>query len=269
MPSHFVILSPSDHICIHLSFYCSFLAFFIFLTDINDCPCSLCLLLQVKLHLSQRTPTIIYYLSPSSPDLAMVLEAVKRNNVCSCINSWLYCILHHLPCYCIISSPLPQHLGRHTGACFWKITVSLKVMLVELYVCSLELSSFPFEIIYSLFCVSLWESIALKGNKRHGCFFHTAQYFILTLNFLWPPQQSFKSWPSLKSQFTHSRWNIVTVLFKLLKDKGQFENKTQHPRCKVKIIWGQTHGPTSTQNSHYCLWNYVFPERETWTHSKI
>lgn len=108
-----------------------------------------------------------------------------------------------------------SHLGRHTGACSWRITVCLKLMLtrVELYVFFLELSSFPFEIIYSLFCASLWESISLKETKRQVCFSHTAQYFIVTSNFDWPPQQSFKSWLSLKSQFAHSRWNIGTVLF--------------------------------------------------------
>lgn len=55
-------------------------------------------------------PSFIY-LAPSSidsPDLNVFLVAVKRNNVCSCMNSWLYCIFHHIPCYCIISIPLPE-----------------------------------------------------------------------------------------------------------------------------------------------------------------
>lgn len=161
-------------------------------------------------------PPFIYLVlsSKTSPDLNMFLEAVKKN-VCSCMKSWLYCIF--ITFLVIASFPFLSlsHLGGHTGACSWRITVRLRRMLtrVELYVFSPELSSFPLEIIYSLFCASLWESIPLKEAKRHVCFFHTAQYFILASNFPWPPQQSFKSRLCLKSQFAHSRWNIRTVLF--------------------------------------------------------
>lgn len=134
-----------------------------------------------------------------------------------------------------------SHLGGHTGACSWRITVRLKRMLtrVELYVFSAELSSFPFEIIYSLFCASLWESIAFKETKRHVCFFHTAQYFILTSNFPWPPQQSFKSQlclekpiRTLKVKYRDSFLCLYLAeqfkWIKLLKDKGQF-NRNKCP----------------------------------------
>lgn len=137
----------------------------------------------------------------------------------------------------------------------WPSKWKLMLTRLELYVCSPTLSSFPFESIYFQFCVFLWENIALKENKRHGCACNTAQCFILTLNFPWPPQQSFKSRPSLKSQFTHSGWNTGKVLFQLLKDKGQFKNKNQCPWNKEGSD-GVTVQPWL--KAHYCLRNYGF-----------
>lgn len=72
---------------------------------------ALCLPLQVKLHQSQRTPVVVYFLRLfSSPDVIPVL--VKRSPVCSCTDGWLCCIFHHLPRYCIISIPLPRPSRR-------------------------------------------------------------------------------------------------------------------------------------------------------------
>lgn len=162
-------------------------------------------------------PSFIYLVlsSKTSPDLNMFWRQWKE--IMFAVVWTADCIAFFISFLVIASFQFLflSHLGGHTGACSWRITVRLKRMLtrVELYVFSPELSSFPFEIIYSLFFASLWESIALKETKRHVCFFHTAQYFILTSNFPWPPQQSFKSRLCLKSQFAHSRWNIGTVLF--------------------------------------------------------
>lgn len=58
------------HIYIHLNFLVLFLAFFLFLPGINDCPCSPCLPLQARLHLSQRILSIIYLSGPVFQDFS-------------------------------------------------------------------------------------------------------------------------------------------------------------------------------------------------------
>lgn len=205
LPSRCITVSSSSTIFTFISiFWCYFLLSSFYCQVImiaHVLPVSPCR--RGSIYPKGYHPSFIYLVlsSKTSPDLNMFLEAVKKSNVCSCMNSWLYCIFHHLPCYCIISIPLPEPF-KWTHWCLFLKNYCLPetdATQVELYVFSPELSKFPFEIIYSLFCDSLWESIALKETKRHVCFFHTAQYFILTSNFPWPRQQSFKSRLWLKS----------------------------------------------------------------------